>query len=255
LEAELNVLRVAVTRPRERTGRTCRTIRETGFIAVQRSLLRFESDEAGLTGAADGLHAYEWLLLTSAEAVHALDAVRRAAGWEWPASLRAACVGPATAAAARAAGVPVGLMPSFFDGRSLAQELVRGGDIEGRRFFWPRAEAANTGLADTLRAAGGVVTDVIAYRTVPHAAGGERLKRDIAAGRIDAVLFFSPSAVDAYMALVGPASNVVIGALGRSTAERATSYGLRVHVQPPTHTIRDLGEALREYVQAEGMAP
>ena len=82
-----------------------------------------------------------------------------------------------------------------------------------------------------------------------------RLKRDIECGRIDAVLFFSPSAVDAYMALVGPVSNVVIGALGRTTAERATRYGLPVHVQPGRHTIRDLGEALREYVQAEGRTP
>ncbi len=224
-------------------------LREHGFSALQRSLLRFEIDR-GLMSAASDLDGVAWVVFTSAEAVHAMSATRRAGGWIWPAGLRAACVGPATAKAAADAGLDVGVMPRHYDGASLTASLLAETDVRGSRFFWPRAEAANTGLADMLRAAGGEVHDVVAYRAVPHACGGLRLQRDMAADRIEAVLFFSPSAVDAYMDMVGR-TDAVVGVLGGSTGARARARGLPVHVQPATHTITALAGALRDYAKRE----
>ncbi|MEO5509982.1 MAG: uroporphyrinogen-III synthase [Longimicrobiales bacterium] len=248
-------MRVAVTRPRERTGRTCHLLRDAGFIAAQRSLLRFEVEAEAVTEAAQDLHSYDWVVLTSAEAVRSLAGARRAVGG-WPAGLKAACVGPATANAAARAGLQVALVPSSYDGASLAAELAAvlgaemaaAGGVRGARCFWPRAEAANMGLAEALRAAGAVVTDVVAYRTIPHGLGAARLKRDIEAGHMDAVLFFAPSAVDAFVALVGVAVPIVIGVIGRTTGERVRSYGLPVHVQPATHTIKALVDALHGHM-------
>jgi uroporphyrinogen-III synthase len=239
------VPRVAVTRPREHAGRTCRALRDAGFIAVQRSLLRIEVDSAAVADAVADIQRYDWVVLTSAEAVRSLAGVQRGSGW--PAGLKAACVGPATAKAAAAAGLNVALVPTSHDGVSLAAAMTVTG-MRGVRCLWPRAEAANPGLAIALRDAGADVTDVVAYRTIPHGPGAARLQRDLAAGDLDAVLLFSPSAVDAFVARIGTAVSVVIGVMGSTTGERARSYGLPVHVQPASHTIKALVDALHRHM-------
>jgi uroporphyrinogen-III synthase/uroporphyrinogen III methyltransferase/synthase len=238
-----------VTRPRERSGHSFDVLRSLGFVPVMRRLIRIETAEAELGRAATLLEDADWILFTSADAVRAMDRVRRLQRKSWPAHVRAACVGPATAEAASQAGIPIGLVPQVFDGAALADAIIANHPVASQTFLWPRAEAANRGLADRLREAGASVTDMVAYRTVPNPTGGKRLQRDLSAGGVGAILFFSPSAVDAYVELVGRADpGVVIGVIGRSTGERVRMYDLPVHVQPATHTIRALGEALRDYI-------
>jgi uroporphyrinogen-III synthase len=244
---------VAVTRPRERSGHGFEVLRELGFRPVMRRLIRIENAGDEMHDAVALLPRTDWLLFTSAEAVRSLDRVRRVQQKEWPSGIRAACVGPATAEAAAEAGLAIGLVPQVFDGAALADALIRENPVASQTFLWPRAEAANSGLADRLREAGARVTDIVAYRTVVNAPGGRRLQRDLDAGTIGAILFFSPSAVDAYMELVGAGDrDVIIGVIGRSTGERAAMHGLPVHVQAATHTIRALAVALREYVDGQG---
>lgn len=242
-------LRVAITRPRERTGYGFEALRDFGFVPLQRRLIRIESISEELASAVSVLPETDWLVFTSGEAVRALDRARRAARLEWPARIRAACVGPATAKAASQAGVTIGLIPDVYDGAALADALLQDRRLLSQRFLWPRAEAANSGIADRLREAGAHVTDVVAYRAVSSETGGLRLRRDVDSGAVDAVLFFSPSAVDAYVEMVQPTRvEPIIGVIGRSTGERARIHGLRVHVQAQTHTIRALAEALRTFV-------
>ena len=242
--------RVAITRPRERSGHSFDVLRTMGFVPVMRRLIRIETADAEMAEAAAVLPRADWLLFTSAEAVRAMDRVRRLQGQAWPAAVRAACVGPATAEAASQAGIPIGLVPQVFDGAALADAIIRDHPVRSQTFLWPRAEAANVGLAERLREAGANVTDMVAYRTVNNPCGGQRLARDLRAGRIGAILFFSPSAVDAYVSLIGDSDpGVVIGVIGRSTGERVRMHNLPVHVQPTTHTIRALGEGLRDHVR------
>jgi uroporphyrinogen-III synthase len=244
-------MRVALTRPRERSGHGFETLRAAGFIPVQRRLIRIAPALQELTAAVPQVANADWLVFTSAEAVRALDRVLHATGAGWPKGIRAACVGPATAKAASQAGLAVGLVPRVYDGAALADALLQEGSLVSQRFFWPRAEAANTGLADRLREAGAHVTDVVAYTTVPNENGGLRLRRDIESGFIRAVLFFSPSAVDAYVEIVGVTrAEPVIGVIGRSTGERARVHGLAVHVQPATHTMPALAASLRAFVDS-----
>jgi uroporphyrinogen-III synthase len=243
--------RVAVTRPRERSAYEIELLRSHGFVPIVRRLIRIESDVAALAASVDDLAAYDWLLFTSAEAVRSLDIARRNAHLSWPSRIRAACVGPATAKAASQTGLTIGLIPDVFDGAALAESLLRDTRAASERFFWPRAEAANSGLADRLRAAGARVDDVIAYRTIANSCGAQRLKRDLAAGTIGVILFFSPSAVDSFVELVGVDAvgpSVVVGVIGRSSGDRARLKGLAVHVQPAMHTTRALAEGLREFV-------
>lgn len=245
------LIRVAVTRPRERSGHGFDVLRELGFVPLVRRLIRIEAADAELLSAITHLRDADWVLFTSAEAVRAMDRARRLASLSWPSQVRAACVGPATAKAATQAGLTIGLIPDVFDGAALAEALLRDHDTRSQKFLWPRAEAANSGLADRLRQAGATVTDVIAYRTVPNAVGAQRLRRDLDAKTIAAVLFFSPSAVDSFAGLVGTVpADVIVAVIGRSTGERARIHNIPVHVQPATHTIKTLAESLREYIDS-----
>lgn len=254
-------LRVAVTRPRHRASALCESLRTRGFVPLLRSLVRIESQPAALIPMIRALAAdaaggrSQWLLLTSIEAVRALDTARRALETSkgspvaWP-SVRAACVGPATAAAASRAGLDVAIVPPQWDGAALAAALH--GIEPGTRVYWPRAEAADQRLKDAIAAGGADVRDVVAYRTVPDVHGSARLERDLRAGRVDVVLLLSPSAVDAYAALNRTApGRVIVGVIGGSTRARAEHRGIAVDVEPPVHGVADLVEALRQYVNGK----
>ena len=252
-------VKVAVTRPRHRAGALCAALRSHGLIPVVRSLVRIEVcvtprvlvEPMGVAPADD---LPPWLLLTSVEAVHALDKARRALNVPWPVT-NVACVGPATADAARRAGLEISLMPSQWDSAGLAASLTAAG-VAGARFYWPRAEAADQELKTVLVAAGAKVNDVAAYRTVPDERGGARLERDLRAGSIDVVLLLSPSAADAYAALARPVpERVLLGVMGRSTGARVRAHGLTVHMEPAVHSITALAAAVSRYVDVLESGP
>ena len=70
----------------------------------------------------------------------------------------------------------------------------------------PRADIGRDVIADGLRSAGAIVTDVVAYRTVLEEAqqdGGPDIYRMLLDGRIDVVTFTSPSAVRNFSAIYG----------------------------------------------------
>jgi uroporphyrinogen III methyltransferase/synthase len=67
----------------------------------------------------------------------------------------------------------------------------------------PRSDRANPDLPVALKRLGAEVTEVIAYRTLRPAAADERNLSQIADGAADAVLFFSPSAVQHFAEMFG----------------------------------------------------
>ncbi|UBQ02683.1 uroporphyrinogen-III synthase [Curtobacterium sp. TXMA1] len=187
---------------------------------------RVRPDGAG-TGAA-------WLVVTSA------TAVRVVAGRvpRLPAGVRVACVGEATARAAREAGWPVDLVPDDESAAGLAAALP----ADGRPVFFPRSEIAATTLIDRLRARGIVVSEVVAYRTV--GTGGDPIVLDPPP---DAVLVTSGSVarqVAARMTPLDPRTHVAC--IGPSTADAARAAGLPVHVVAAGRSAEALLDAVVE---------
>jgi uroporphyrinogen-III synthase len=125
------------------------------------------------------------------------------AGSAWPAGLRAACTGPGTAGALRAAGVPASCVvqpppdAASFDSEAL-WTLLAGEAWAGRRVLVVRGEEGRNWLADTLRAQGAEVDFVVAYRRhlpVPDAAGQALLAEALAAPAQHLWVFSSSEAV------------------------------------------------------------
>jgi len=255
-ELPLASRRVLVTRGEEQAGALVEALERAGAEALHVPALRFEppEDASELDAALARLADYDALVLTSANAARFL--ARRAAELEVPlAALRGRvfCVGPASAAAARAAGLRVDRIPS---GRRRAQGLLE--ELPGwlapagRRFLVPRSQQAGSALADGLRAAGARVDAPLAYRTLapdPASPEADELRRRLAEGELDAATFTSPSAVRHCLGLLDAEAlaglrRCTIAAIGPVTAEALREAGIEPDVMPARPGADELVDAL-----------
>jgi uroporphyrinogen-III synthase len=186
--------RVLVTRAAHQAGKLSKGLRGLGAEPVEVPLLEIRPPESfeGLDAALGHFDDYDWLILTSANAVKVL-AERAAAFGVQPGpflSIKVAAVGEATAAAARELGFVITFVPVIY----VAESLVNGlsGQVAGKKILIARAAAARDVIPDALRAAGATVDVVDAYKNVMPEAAPRRL-REAVAGGLDAVTFTSSS--------------------------------------------------------------
>src|SRR5256885_3533836 len=116
-----------------------------GAIPVVLPLVSFADPEdfAPFDRAIAEIQQFDWIILTSAQAVRAV--VKRGEELERSlmrsgSKLRIASVGPVTAEAARQAGFPVEHVAETHTGAALAEEL--GDRLQGARVFLPRSDRA-----------------------------------------------------------------------------------------------------------------
>lgn len=188
--------RVLVTRSAQQAGKLSDGLRALGAEPVEVPLLEIQPPASyePLDRSLRTLAAYDWLILTSANAVQAI--VKRAEEIGLPRTTLAgptvAAVGKATAEAARAAGFAVDFLPE----RYVAESLVEGlsARSKGKRVLLLRAEVARDVIPVELRAAGAEVEVVDAYRNAMPELARERLQAALAMG-LDAAAFTSSSSV------------------------------------------------------------
>jgi len=199
--------RVAITRAAEQSQPLLAALRERGAQPILLPMVAFglPDDLSALDDSLRRLREYHWVFFTSQNAVRALQersehlkfSLRDAV-----AAAQIAVVGPATAEAARAAGLAVGYVAKEHNGVALAQELQA--EVRGKRVLLPRSDRANHDLVETLQRLGAHVTEIIAYKTLRPASDDTHNLENILQDVPDAVLFFSPSAVHHLRELLGP---------------------------------------------------
>jgi uroporphyrinogen-III synthase/uroporphyrinogen III methyltransferase/synthase len=187
-----------VTRAAHQAGKLSEGLRALGAEPVEVPVLEIRPPTSydALDEALRLLDRYDWLILTSANAVRAL--VERAwvleIGLHHLARLKVAAVGEATAAAARKAVLQVAFVPEAY----VAEQLVAGllktlqSQPSRQRILLARAAVARDVIPDALREAGAEVDVVDAYRNLLPEAAPEQLRLALAEG-IDAAAFTSSS--------------------------------------------------------------
>lgn len=186
--------RVLVTRSAHQAGKLSEGLRALGAEPVEVAVLEIRAPEsfAALDAALRQLDSYDWLILTSANAVRALT--ERAAALEiaqtQPVGMKVAAIGEATAEAARLIGLQVDFVPEAY----VAEKLVEGllARAAEKRILLARAAVARDVIPDALRAVGAEVDVVEAYRNVLPDAAPEQLRQALGKG-IDAATFTSSS--------------------------------------------------------------
>ena len=248
--------RIVITRAAAQSEALAHELSARGARPVVLPLVSFAEPEdfAPLDHAITGIQQFDWLILTSAQAVRSIvqrAAELRQAGVRAGSHSLVACVGPVTAAAARNAKLPVEYVAATHNGAGLANEL--GGKLNGARVLLPRSDRANPDLPAALRRHGAQVTEVIAYRTVRPTESDQDSLKEIFAGDESAVLFFSPSAVQHFAELVGVEKlrtiqgRLAITAVGPVTAKALREAGVERIVVASDTSAASVMDALEKH--------
>jgi len=175
----------------------------------------------------------DWLVFTSANAVsYFAQALKRfGRSLRHYAQVPICAVGPATAGAVMDHGLNVTLIPPASGAGALADALhMLEPSLEGVHFLFPCGDQALPTLEERLSALGAIVERYVVYQTRFVTPPTETLK-DLLVWRPDILIFFSPSAVKAWIQVVVPTAHPrfyqesVAVAIGPTTAEAAREAG------------------------------
>jgi uroporphyrinogen-III synthase len=246
--------RVVVTRAAGQSDSLLRELRKRGAEPVLLPLVAFEppDDVAALDRAIADARHYDWVLLTSQNALRALqqrcavhtDSLRKVLE-----GVHIAAVGPATADCAQNAGLAVNYVAERHQGVALAEELAK--ELKGKKVLLPRSNRANPDLVNVLNRVGAQVKEIVAYKTI-RAEQNPQSCESILAG-VDALLFFSPSAVHHLQEIVGSekfrelSRRAVFAAIGPVTGEALAKAQVTQFVQAPDSTVAAVLDALTDF--------
>jgi uroporphyrinogen III methyltransferase/synthase len=246
--------RVVVTRTTEQSESLLRELRVRGAEPVLLPLVAFHPPDnlSALDRAIDKARSFHWLMLTSQNALRALQercSMRGESLEKVMQGVRIAAVGPATAESARNAGLAVTFVAEKHQGSSLVEELAR--ELKGKKVLLPRSDRANPDLVKILSRIGAEVTEVVAYKTVRP---GQNLQdcQAILDG-VDAVLFFSPSAAHHLQETLGSekfrelSRRAIFAAIGPVTGEALRKAKIGQYLLAHDSTVTAVLDALMDF--------
>jgi uroporphyrinogen III methyltransferase / synthase len=242
---------VLVTRASSQASELTRALEARGARALEGPAIRVEPLPLTSAGRAHmkNLSAYDAVLFTSPNAVTFLPPLLgkgRGEGVLWPPKTAVYAVGPKTAEALVARGIPVHAVARVSRAEGLSS-LLR--DVKGKRFLFPRAAAGRDTLVADLSRRGARVDLWPLYRTLPEPMD-PAVRRALLAGGVDAVCFASGSAVDAFLDALTPAqrrrvfSRTRAVSIGPVTTAALKSRGVRRVVESPSASLDAMADAL-----------
>jgi uroporphyrinogen III methyltransferase / synthase len=255
--------RVLVTRPREQSHEFVSLLQALGADPIEAPMIRIAPplDFTPLDEACATVDRFDWVVFASGNAVDAFMGRLLAS----PADVRAlnnvklCAIGAGTSDRFSKFGIKVDLIPAESRAESVIQALLETGNVKNVRFLLPRADIGREVIGDELRKRGGLVTEVVAYRTVaidPERDGEPDVYRMLLDRRIDVVTFTSPSSVRSFAELYGAetAADLLhatdVAAIGPVTAEAAAQLGISVSIVPAQYTIQALCAAIVKHFDA-----
>ncbi len=245
--------RIVVTRSRDQASVFAELLIDRGATTIEFPTIDVvpPASWGELDKALDEIGSYDWLILTSANAVRFFLDRLRETGRDLRVlhGVKICVVGPKTAEALEARGIRPDLVPKDFKAEGVLAALG-GVDVKGKRFLIPRARVARELIPDRLRELGAEVTVATAYDNVRPEADAERVRALFADKKIAAVTFTSSSTVHNFIEILGRKEykdlmqGVTAACIGPVTAKTAEEYGITTDVMPKDYTIPALVDAL-----------
>jgi uroporphyrinogen III methyltransferase/synthase len=246
--------RVVVTREREQGREFAARLAEEGAEVLEIPVLKFLSptEREPLAEALAGLHAYDWIVFTSANGVHwFFDAFFKAfKDLRDLGAVRLAAVGPATAARLTELHLQVDVMPEQHDSAHVVRALAEFESLENLRFLLARAELGTPELPQLLEAKGAIVDDVAFYRTEAETGDDHGAGARLLAEGADWITFASGSAARHFherfdlQALKRQHPRLQIASIGPETTRVLAEIGVEPEVQAKPQTSEGLLQAL-----------
>jgi len=251
--------RVVVTRAKAQAGEMADKLRRLGAETIEIPAIRITkpADPAPLDQAVRELAGFDWVVFTSVNGVEGFFAALHRAGLDSRAlaASKLAAIGPATAAALEQFGLKADLQPETYTSDETAKALQAADDLHGKSILLPRANIAPPDLAEALSRCGAAVRSVVAYRTVPEDVDAQAVTK-LLEGGVHWITFTSASTVRNFFAAV-PADTVRsdevrLASIGPATSAALGEVGLTPAVEPETHTVDGLIDAMVEKERPRG---
>lgn len=196
---------VMVTRPADESWSLAEMLEEQGANVVLQPAIavRPPEDWGPVDDAIGRMSEFDWVVFSSVNGVRALldrvEAVGRDLRVLGP--VRLAAIGPATAAELAKYRLRADRQPSTYQAEHLAEALA--GDAARKRFLLVRANRGRDVLARQLEAAGGRVTQVVAYRSIDVPTPDEQVADQLRGGLVDWVTVTSSAIARSLAAMFG----------------------------------------------------
>jgi uroporphyrinogen III methyltransferase / synthase len=237
--------RIVVTRPAGQCDSLVRTLRELGAEVLRQPAIRIEPPEDWSAVDAELAHVarYDWLVFSSANGVRVFLDRLLATGRDMRALGKAeiAAIGPGTADELARYHLQADIIPDEFRAESLAEALK--GDAAGAQFLLIRASRGREVLAEQLSAAGGIVSQVVAYRSTDVTEPDQHISELLSAGKIhwitvtssaiarSLVNLFGEDLRKTRLASISPITTATLAELGFPPAAEAKEYTMQGVVQ------------------------
>jgi uroporphyrinogen-III synthase len=246
--------RILITRTRQQASELAARLEAEGAETILIPTIEITPPVSfdGMDAALASLQSFDWVIFTSANAVHAFGARAKALGIALE-PRRIAVIGPATARAVQEIGLTPELLPPQFVAESLADSLRP--FAADASMLLVRAEEARDVLPDALITAGARLTIAHAYRNVVPPDSGAALRAIFTERCPDAITFTSSSTATNLFALLDASTLKLSHAMVRASIGPITSRTLRELGHPATieagePTVEALCNALVEYFRS-----
>lgn len=212
-------------------------VRDCGGVPVSRPMVHLSPRMEELGWLRD-LRQYDWGVLTSPSAVDCLMKTLRQTKTDLRSLPRLLVAGPGTAVRLEASALQADAQPAADFGSTGLLEWARHNLKAGERVLRLRSDRAGAGLADSLRAFGLRVDDVVLYRNEPVCY--ERKPR------FDMAVFASGSGVESMLAQWGrkALAGKIVAVFPGSACAALAKAGIPVDVVAPEPTVEACVEAL-----------
>ena len=251
-DAPLRGRRIILTRPRAQAESLARDLEALGAQVLSYPTIRIIPPEEPdrLAEACRSVESYDWIVFTSVNGVESFMRAFDAAGGDRASlgEVRVAAVGPATAGALSRYGIEADAVPDEYVGEAIVEAMSGHEEVSGKRVLLARAEEGREALPALLAGAGAAVDDVPVYRTVADRTFEGKIRRSLAGGTVDMVVFTSGSTARSFLEMAGDLMrNTSIASIGPITSAAVGGLGHTVAVEARVYTADGLVSAIRDH--------
>ncbi len=198
---------------------------------------------------------FDWLIFTSAIAIRFFMKFANSADIK---NLNIAFVGKKTAAELSIHNLTADLIPSKFTSKNLLHEMKKQ-DLKNKKIFIPCSSLSNNDLKEGLENEGAEVEQMVVYKNEPYENPDKtELQKKIDNNEIDCLTFFSPSAVNSFVQIIGEKiitliknQNIPIAVIGSTTEKAVINHGLNPNIKPDESDNQSMIEALIKYFSVD----
>ncbi|MBC1500288.1 uroporphyrinogen-III synthase [Listeria weihenstephanensis] len=228
---------VLLTREESKNKPWSTKLMEAGFTVSEVPMIETKAIRAEIL-----VHAYDWIIFTSANTVHYYFQM----GGHLPKSIKIAVIGEKTADELKYHGYSADFQPTLYTTDVFIVEWLNLG-MEPQRVLIPKSSMARSEIAKCFSEQGHDVTENIIYETGLPEHACESLQKATSKQSIDVAIFASPSAwnnfVDCYQEDI---SKLTIASIGPVTTDAIRKSGFSVLYEPENYTMEQICQQLIE---------